>query len=141
MMIKSTTIALVTAGVCIGGCATSELTQQKMIQTRAAIDATQEFDESADNPDVALHLKYANDQLAVAKELIDEGEERAAQRMLDRAHSDAELALALARTDRSRGLAEDARKEVEMLRNGTNEPGFDEQQGMNQGFDDQGIDQ
>lgn len=116
---KFTNLALAIAMLSAGGCATSELTQQKMVQTRAAIDAAKEFD-ADENPDVALHLRYANDQLSVAKELLEEGEERAAQRMLDRARTDAELAMALARTDRSRKDAEQAWQEVESLRNPSN---------------------
>jgi hypothetical protein len=70
----------------------------------------------AKQPQTSLHLRYAHDQLDRARALLADGEEEEAARMLDRAHADAELALALARTQRSRSAAEEARNEVEALR-------------------------
>jgi hypothetical protein len=106
---------IATAALCLGGCAGSGLDQQRLVDIQAAVSATEELDE-AEHPDVSLHLKFARDQLAAAKRLADEGEDEDANRMLERAQADAELALAMARTERSRKEAREAWAEVEELR-------------------------
>ena len=98
-----------------GGCAASNFNQQRMVDTQATVAAVEELDE-AEDPEVSLHLKYARDQLAAARRLVDEGEGDEANRMLERAHADAQLALAMARTERSRKEARAAWAEVEELR-------------------------
>lgn len=103
------------AALLSGGCAGANFNQQRMIDTQATVAAVEELDE-AEDPEVSLHLKYARDQLAAARRLIDEGEDEDANRMLERAHADAELALAMARTERSRKQAREAWAEVEELR-------------------------
>jgi hypothetical protein len=113
---NTTQFALMTAVLCAGGCASSQLSQQRLVDTQSAMDAAQELDQE-DDPEVSLHLKYARDQLAAAKKLMDEGERKEAHRMLERAHADAQLALAMARTERSREEAQQAWSEVEELRN------------------------
>ena len=70
-------------------------------------------------PEASLHLKYAQDQLQTAQRLMDDGDEKRARRMLDRAHADAALALALARTERDRAAARAAWIEVDELRSET----------------------
>lgn len=103
------------AVICSGGCAASNFNQQRLVDTQATVAAVEELDE-AEDPEVSLHLKYARDQLAAAKRLLDEGEGDEANRMLERAHADAQLALVMARTERSRKEARDAWAEVEELR-------------------------
>lgn len=102
------------AALCSFGCAASHFNQQRMVDTQATVAAVEELDE-AEDPEVSLHLKYARDQLAAAKRLLDEGEGDEANRMLERAHADAQLALAMARTERSRKEAREAWAEVEEL--------------------------
>lgn len=106
---------LATAALLAGGCAGANFNQQRMVDTQATVAAVEELDEVED-PEVSLHLKYARDQLAAARRLIDEGDDEEANRMLDRAHADAQLALAMARTERSRKEAREAWAEVEELR-------------------------
>jgi hypothetical protein len=108
-------LVLAAAALLAGGCAAGNFNQQRMIDTQATVAAAEELDESED-PEVSLHLKYARDQLAAARRLIDEGEDEEANRMLERAHADAQLALAMARTERSRKQAREAWAEVEELR-------------------------
>jgi hypothetical protein len=113
---RITPIALVaTALLCAAGCA-SQLNQQRLVETQSAIDSAEEI-EDVESPEVSLHIKYAREQMAAAKRLLDEGEDEDANRMLDRAHADAQLALAKARTERSRREAKEAWSEVEELRN------------------------
>jgi hypothetical protein len=102
------------AALLSGGCATN-FNQQRMVDTQATVAAVEELDE-AEHPKVSLHLKYARDQLAAARRLLDEGDDDDANRMLERAHADAQLALAMARTERSRKEAREAWADVEKLR-------------------------
>src|SRR5688572_12400268 len=90
-----------------GACASKQLPQSTLADTQAAMQAAEEIG-AAKLPESQLHLKYANDQLDTAKRLMDDGDEKRAKRMLDRAHADAELALALARTERDRNAAKAA---------------------------------
>jgi hypothetical protein len=113
--VNTTSAAIAVALLCVGGCASSGLDQQKLVDTQAAVNSIEELEES-EHPDVSLHLKYARDQLVAAKRLMDEGEDEEANRMLERANADARLALAMARTERSRKEAEEAWAEVEALR-------------------------
>ena len=103
---------LVAAALLAGGCAGANFNQQRMVDTQATVAAVEELDEEED-PEVSLHLKYAKDQIAAARRLLDEGEDEEANRMLERAHADAQLALAMARTERSRKEAREAWAEVE----------------------------
>lgn len=98
------------------GCAAQQLPQQQLLDTNAALDSAQEID-AGETPTVDLHIKFAEDQLTLAKSLIEDGKEEEAKRMLDRAQADAELALAKARTQRSRNSATDAWNEVHELQN------------------------
>lgn len=100
-----------------GACASKQLSQSTLSDTQAAMQSANEIG-AAKLPESQLHLKYANDQLATAKRLMDDGDEKRAHRMLDRAHADAELALALARTERDRNAAKAAWSEVEGLKKG-----------------------
>jgi hypothetical protein len=112
---NTTQCALVTTVLLAGGCASSELSQERLTETLAAVEAVEELDQ-AEDPEVSLHLKYARDQLAAVRRLSDDHDRKEAQRMLERAHADAQLALALARTERSREEARQAWSEVEELR-------------------------
>lgn len=107
--------SIVLLSLLIGACASKQLPQSTLADTQAAMQAAQEIG-AAKLPESQLHLKYANDQLATAKRLMDDGDEKRAKRMLDRAHADAELALALARTERDRSAAKAAWLEVDGLK-------------------------
>lgn len=52
---------------------------------------------AASNPNAQLHLQMAHEQIVKAKAEIRDGDNESATRMLSRARSDAELAIALAR--------------------------------------------
>jgi hypothetical protein len=99
----------------VAGCAHRQLSEQKVAGTEAAMRSAEEIGAKG-QPDASLHLRYAEDQLAIAQKLLDDGEEERAARMLDRAKIDAELALALARTHRDREQARAAWIRVDELR-------------------------
>jgi glycerol-3-phosphate dehydrogenase len=107
--VVTSTILLVTA------CAAKQLPQQQLMDTQGAITSAEELD-GDENPKAKLHLQFAREQLVTARQLIDEGDDEEAMRMLDRATADADLALTLARTEQLRKESVEARTEVEELR-------------------------
>jgi Domain of unknown function (DUF4398) len=103
------------AGVLAVACGGSAVPQDKLTAAEAAVRAA-EVGGASDNPQAALHLKYARDQIAEAQKLIEDDENDAAAALLDRADVDAELALSLARVEGARAEAQAARNEIEELK-------------------------
>ena len=101
--------------VLVPACAGTVLPQQQLMDTQGAITSAEEL-KGDENPDAKLHLQFAREQLAAAKEMMANGDEEEAERMLDRATADAELALTLARTEQLRAESREARTEVTELR-------------------------
>lgn len=101
--------------VLVPACASTVLPQQQLMDTQGAITSAEEL-KGDENPDAKLHLQFAREQLAAAKEMMANGDEEEAERMLDRATADAELALTLARTEKLRTESREARTEVNDLR-------------------------
>lgn len=95
-------------------CASNTLPQQQLMDTQAAITSAEELNGDED-PDAKLHLQFARDQLAAAKRMMNDGEEEEANRMLDRASVDADLALLLARTEKLREESREAQAQVDEL--------------------------
>jgi hypothetical protein len=102
---------LFTLSACGGG----TLPQDNLTSAEAAVRAA-EVGGAADNPKAALHLKYARDQVAEAKKLIEEEEFERADALLNRAEADGDLALALSRVENARAEAKAALDEVEALK-------------------------
>jgi hypothetical protein len=88
----------------------------------AAIRAATELG-AYENPRAALHLKYAQDQVARADALMKEGDEPEASWVLLRADADAELAVALAKEDRARQEALAIQQQIRELRQRTSTNG------------------
>ncbi|HEU4581342.1 MAG TPA: DUF4398 domain-containing protein [Polyangiaceae bacterium] len=63
-------------------------------------------------PKAALQLKLAEEQVAQARKMMDEGENERADYMTLRAFNDAQLAVALVREEEARARAEEAAKQV-----------------------------
>ena len=68
------------------------------------------------SPQAALHLKLANEEIAKAKALINNDNERA-QYTLIRAKADAELALSLAKENTAKVEAQQAEDQIKALQN------------------------
>lgn len=117
------TAVLLAAIVPTFACASAPTRQ--LSDTKAALRAAEEMS-GPENPKAAYHLKLAEDQIAAAEKLIDDGDGdnqdmREARRYLERAEVDAELAIAYARTADLRTDAQRAWNEVETLRGNTAE--------------------
>jgi hypothetical protein len=88
-----------------------------MTQSKVAISAAEEAG-AASEPQAALHLKMARDEVASAASLVDVGENAQAKLVLQRARVDAELARALTHEARTKAAAEQARRRLEALEQG-----------------------
>ncbi|GEM_PF-611830 len=97
------------------GCATRDIPRQQLTDSEAAIQAAAAVG-AEEHPRAALHLKLAREQVGVAQNLIDERENDRAWLVLERAESDARLALALVKHDEAKREANAALREVERLR-------------------------
>ena len=96
-------------------CASSSVAPEKVAAPKAQIAAAEEAGAAGD-PTAALQLKLANDEYQRAKQLIREGENESAERMLSRASADAQLALELARLESTRREANDALQKINDLK-------------------------
>lgn len=70
------------------------------------------------DPKAALHLKLSQEQIDEAKRLMADGDNRRADLVLQRAGSDAELAVMLAKEHNASTEAQKAKEKVNQLRNG-----------------------
>jgi hypothetical protein len=105
----------------IAGCAGSPVPNAKMASSEAAIRAAQESG-SRNVPQAALHLKLAEEQLATAKNLIRDNENKRAEYMLMRTQADAELAISLSHVASSNVQAGTAVDEARAVHTGTPTP-------------------
>ncbi len=80
----------------MSACASAPKPTDQMVATEAALRAAKEVGAGTD-PQAQLHAKLAEEQLDRARQLMEDVENEEAQRMLERAKADAELALALSR--------------------------------------------
>lgn len=69
-------------------------------------------------PKAALHLKLAQEQITQAKALIEDGDNRRADFVLQRANADAELSVMLAKEHAARGQAKEAQDRVKAVKEG-----------------------
>jgi hypothetical protein len=102
-------------GCSLLACGGAAVPQDSLTAAQADVKGA-EVGGAADNPQAALHLKLAKDQIAIAQQDIANGDNAAAARTLDRAQADAELALSLAKEAKAQGDASDASEQVGKLR-------------------------
>ncbi|MBX3263122.1 MAG: DUF4398 domain-containing protein [Labilithrix sp.] len=69
-------------------------------------------------PKAALHLKLASEQIDQAKKLMADGDNKRADLILQRANSDAELSVMLAKENTAKAAAEEAQGKVKNLKAG-----------------------
>jgi len=69
-------------------------------------------------PKAALHLRLAQEQIDQAKKLMTDGDNKRADLVLQRASSDAELAVMLAKESTARGEADKAQERVKNAKAG-----------------------
>ena len=103
-------VALLTAA-----CASTPAPKELSTNTAASIRSAEELS-AENNPEAALHLELARRNYADAKELMDKDKNDAARMKLERAESDAELAIVLAKADRARSEASEELQKVRKLK-------------------------
>jgi hypothetical protein len=94
---------------------TATVPSEKATSSSAAIRAAEEVG-ATHNPDSALYLQLAKEQFEHARMLTNAKDKDWADRLLVRAETDAELSLALARTDNERAAARGAIDKAKTLR-------------------------
>jgi hypothetical protein len=99
------------------GCGGMPPPNDQLVASQASIRAAEEVGGNTD-PQAELHLKLAREQLDKAKALMQDDENEAAMRLLQRAEADAELSLALARKRAAQAAAEEELKQVQRLKGG-----------------------
>ncbi len=98
------------------GCAsTSTAPNEKAESSSAAIRAAEEVGAKHD-AQAALHLQLAKEQFAHARSMKNPDDKAAADRLLQRAQADAELAVALSRSESVKAEADAALYEVQQLK-------------------------
>lgn len=83
-------------GLVACGSSTLQPAQDRLASTDAAIRSARELGAEQD-PQASLHLKLADEQVAQARHLMRDGDNKRADFVLQRASSDAELAVMLTR--------------------------------------------
>ena len=78
------------------GCASAPPPTEQLASAEASMRAARELG-AAQVPRAELHLRLAEEQLTKARKLAKDGDNAEAARLMERAHADAELALALSR--------------------------------------------
>ena len=114
-MTRPCALLLIAWAAMLTACGGSEAPTYQLTQSQGEIRAAEEVG-AGEVPQAALHLKMAKDYLRRAQTLIDDEEYDRARWALQRAESDAELAIALAREAEQHAEAQKAKRELERLR-------------------------
>lgn len=69
-------------------------------------------------PKAQLHMRLATEQIETAKKLMADGDNKRADLVLQRANSDAELSVMLAKENAAKAAAEEAQAKVKNLKGG-----------------------
>ena len=96
-------------------CGGAAVPQEPLTAAKAAVAAS-EVAGAAAEPNAALHLKLAKEQLAKAEKLIADGDNEEAASVIDRAQADADLAFSLAKEAGAKKEAADTHEQLQRLR-------------------------
>jgi hypothetical protein len=99
------------------GCASYPAPQQHVADSMAAVRGAQEVG-AASQPQAALNLKLAEEELGKAKALMADEKNEEADFMSMRAKADADLALMLAREEAAKNRAGQSESQVHAVQNG-----------------------
>ena len=113
-MFPSSKIAWIPLIALAVGCGGSSVTSRDAASAQSAVRGAVEAGAERD-PDAALHLKIARDQIARAQAALRDDEEEQAAMLLDRAELDAELAIALTRRTKAIQSARNAQTRADSL--------------------------
>ena len=106
------------AALLAGGCGGSFPTpSERLAQAESASRGAKELGADGE-PNAALHLKMASDQIKQAKDLMEHGDNKRADALLVRAQADGELALQMAKAAKTRAEADEIIAKVKTIRGG-----------------------
>lgn len=106
---------VLSTGAAAIGCGGAPVPNAQVTSSAAAVRAAQEVG-AKNEPQAALYLRLAQEKREKALALINEGENKEARRLLERAEADAEVAIAMAVAEDTRDQALKAQQEVQRLR-------------------------
>lgn len=114
-----TNLGLVAAlGIAISACGSSlPPPNDRLASAEAASRSARELGAER-NPNAALHLKLAQEQIDAARKLMGDGDNRRADLVLQRAGADAELSVMLAKESNAKSEAEKAQEKLKSLKGG-----------------------
>src|SRR5688572_10512546 len=101
---KPMRVCLFAALVLLSACGGAAVPQESLTAAKAA-GSVAEVGGAPTDPNAALHLQRAKEQIAKAEALIADEENEAAASVIDRAQADADLALALAKEAKAKAEA------------------------------------
>jgi len=108
-------VRIVFATAACAACAIAPVPNDRLAATEASYRGAQEA--GADGvPQAKLHLKYADEGIGQARQLIAQRRPAEAVQVLDRARADAELAVGLTREAQSEWEAQQAAEQLKALR-------------------------
>jgi len=108
---KTALTSLVLAGL-VAACGSSmQPPTDRLASTDAAIRSARELGAQSD-PQAALHLKLADEQMAQARTLMKDGDNKRADLVLQRASSDAELAVMMTKERNAKADADKAKQHL-----------------------------
>lgn len=100
--VKSAALAVpVILAAAIAGCASAPIPADKYANAKSSIKTSEELGAESD-PQAALHLKLAKEQLAQAKDCMKKGDNENAKMVLERAEADGDAAFNIARADKAK---------------------------------------
>lgn len=114
---KNVILACVLAAMALACGSSIPPPNDRMASAEAATRSARELG-AAQEPKAALHLKLAEEQIDQAKALVRDGDNKRADLVLQRASSDAELAVMLAKEKNAKGEAEKALDRVKAVKGG-----------------------
>lgn len=104
-------ISLVIACLAFVGCASAPVPADKLAKTSASIKSAEELNADQE-PNAALHLRLAREQLASAKQLMQDNDNERAGYVLDRAGADADAAREIARAKMSKVEVDKTKEQI-----------------------------
>ncbi len=107
----------ISTAVLISACGGAAAPNERVVSASAAVRGAEVGGANSD-PQAALLLKHAKDELAKAKGLMNDGDNQKASWVLQRAEADAELALEMAREATAKAEAQSAIDRVRKLKQG-----------------------
>ena len=105
----------------LAACATTPIPADKLSRSQAAVRSAEEMNAQAE-PAAAMHLRLAHEQIALAKQLLGDGDNERAASVLLRAEADADAARELARRQAARTEAQTAKQNIEQMKSSMGGP-------------------